>query len=271
MKNSRLRLCSAFFFLSFLFASCSDDFWEYPSKSFDSSLTVKISKEYKNDGSVKVTLMHGDTRMDGIVYTDDGSVPNVEYDESKDGNLWYRGNNSTSQTITMTFTEDCTLSFLAYRVDDSRETVRYGNVYTEKIDVAELYTFNYEEPVGNEIFTGDEYSFVCSKTFTYTRGYEVFRGAHYEMSFFPDKGTWELYVVHDGSLVKDTTHNTGYIATGVFYGDCFDSRPSSPVVGALRLCTPNSGEHWFSINLSASSSFQLPISEGFISFVTDDY
>ena len=161
MKNSSLRLCSAFFFLSFLFAACSDDFWEYPSKSFDSSLTVKISKEYKNDGSVKVTLMHGDTRMDGIVYTDDGSVPNVEYDESKDGNLWYRGNNSTSQTITMTFTEDCTLSFLAYRVDDSRETVRYGNVYTEKIDVAELYTFNYEEPVGNEIFTGDEYSFVC--------------------------------------------------------------------------------------------------------------
>jgi len=274
MKKFRLGggfALAAFFFASVFLGSCDDDYWEYPSKTKDSSLTVDFTQEYRTDGSVKVTLKHGDTRMDGIVYTDDGSIPDVEYDDSKDGNLWYRGNNSTNQTISMVFTQDCTLSFLAYRVDDSIETVKYGNVVTKEIDVAEVYTFYYDEPDTNIIFNGEEYSFVCTKTFTHTRGYETFKGAHYEMSFFPDEGTWELYVLHNGSVVKDTDHNTNYIAKGVFYGDCFDGKPTTPASGTLRLCTLNSNEDWFSISLTSSPSFQLPLSDGFISLVTADY
>ncbi len=277
MKKFNLRFCialTALLFASLFLGSCSDDFWEYPSKTKDSSLTVDFSKEYTTNGNVKVTLKQGSARMDGIIYTTDGTTPDVEYDDSKDGNLWYRGNKSTSTSISMTIEDDCELQFLAYRVDDSLETVKYSDVYIEEIDVAETYTFYYDEPDSGVIFTGEEYSFISSKTFTYTRDDEEFKGAHYEVLFTPDdneSGYWELYVIHEGSAVKDTTHNTNYIARGVYFGDCFYGRPLTPSSDNLRLCTLNSQDSWYTISVTSSPSFQLPICKGFIEKVTDNY
>ena len=69
MKKFRLGggfALAALFFASVFLGSCDDDYWEYPSKTKDSSLTVEINKTDNGDGTADIkAVMHG---TDGVDY-----------------------------------------------------------------------------------------------------------------------------------------------------------------------------------------------------------
>nr|MBP3281736.1 hypothetical protein [Treponema sp.] len=271
MKNSSLRLCSAFFFLSFLFASCSDDFWEYPSKSFDSSLTVRISQTDNGDGTASVNFrINGNAT--GVIYTIDGNSPSVEYSDSSSDHISYFGYKYTGSSAVVV-KGDCTLKAMAYKVDTSLETVRYGNVTSAEIDVEDVvtYQFLYESEI---LQTSSEFTF-RSGPFEYVYDGVSYPDSKYKLEFKKDgegSGTWELYVYHNGNLLPDSKNGHNYIAKGIFSGTSFDTLP--PTTGNVYLKTLN-GKHLATVSLKYDSEddlvFDLPISKSFIEKVTADY
>lgn len=226
-----LFLCSIF---AFSFLGCDDDFWKFPSKYKDESLTLTMdSSRNDKEGTTTVTFKKC-SDADGVIYTTDDSEPSAEYEEDADGHLSYSGEKPSfdKDTAKVTVKKSCTVRAIAYRIDKSLETAKYGNEQTESVEVDEFVSYKFR-------YTGKEsngaYKFITDDKFSFkTSDGELLSNCKFEMHFYPDTsyiGTWELSLYHDDSELY-----RNYFARGVYESPtCF--KGATPTDGNLKFST----------------------------------
>ena len=260
---------AALFFASVFLGSCDDDYWEYPSKTKDSSLTVEINKTDNGDGTADITFIKSSSAT-GVIYTTDGNDPSVDYDSSEPGCLSYFGHKYLASAVKIS--ADCTVKALAYKVDTSLETVKYGNVKSKDVDIEEVLTFQFLYE--NEILSSTAERSFRSGAFDYECDGVTYPDSKYKLLFKSLSGEnyWELYVYHNGTYIPDVENNKNYIAKGIFSGTCISS--DSITSGDVELKTLE-GDSWQTVSLEVDGDndlvFDLKISKTLIKKVTADY
>ena len=270
----KLKLFLAFSIFAVFFFGCDDDFWDFPPKYKDESLTLTFKvKTNDEEGNAVVTITKC-SDADGVIYTTDGTEPSVEYDEDASGHLSYSGEKYTGD---VTVKKDCTVMAIAYRIDKSLDTAKYSNTFDKSVDVDEFvdYKFSYVD-VGNALKKSGEYSF-STDTFTYKSSEgERLPKSKFVMTIYADRtpvtGEWclDLYTNSEKNADFDSTD---HFARGVYISPtCFKaSSDNKPLDGNLKFSTLDQ-EILKTVTAKYDSngnySFTLPMNNKFFEKVT---
>lgn len=276
----KLKLFLAFSIFAVFFFGCDDDFWDFPPKYKDESLTLTFKvKTNDEEGNAVVTIKQRkekdtDKDADGFIYTTDGTEPSVEYDEDASGHLSYSGEKYTGD---VTVKKDCTVMAIAYRIDKSLDTAKYSNTFDQSVNVDEFvdYKFSYVD-VGNALKKSGEFNF-STDTFTYKSSeVESLPNSKFVMTIYADVdptiGEWYIDLYTNGNPDADFD-STDHFARGVYISPtCFKASSSNkPSDGNLKFYTLDQ-EILKTVTAKYDSngnySFTLPMNNKFFEKVT---
>lgn len=267
----KLKLFLAFSIFAVFFFGCDDDFWDFPPKYKDESLTLTFKVKTNDEEGNAVVTITAVSDADGVIYTTDGTEPSVEYDEDASGHLSYSGEKYTGD---VTVKKDCTVMAIAYRIDKSLDTAKYSNTFDQSVNVDEFvdYKFSYMDAA---LKKSGEYSF-STDTFIYKSSEgESLPKSQFRMTIYaddtPTTGEWYIDLYTNGEKNADFD-STDHFARGVYISPtCFSASSSNPFDGNLKFYTLDQEilkTVTAKYDFNGNYSFTLPMNNKFFEKVT---